>query len=111
MRRNLNATQADRSAVSQRGLGFYTVRGGMDSGDHPYRPGVLGVVNVWEDLRSGDINSSSPGGDGSTNLSQSVIEPHMLGFPHHAERYQPGGSQITCRNCQMVNLYMHGTIH
>ena len=37
------------SAISRRGWGFHTVRGGFDPGDHRFRPWVVGVVNVWSD--------------------------------------------------------------
>ena len=35
---------------SQWGWGFHTVRGGIDPGDHHFRPRVVGVVDVWRDF-------------------------------------------------------------
>ena len=29
------------------GWGFYTTRGGIDTGDLRFRPGVTGVVEIW----------------------------------------------------------------
>ena len=32
------------------GWGFYTVRGGIDPGDHRFRPQVVGIVKVLKDF-------------------------------------------------------------
>ena len=42
-------------------LGFRTVRGGIDSGHQLFRLRVVGVVDIWNDLRSGDGTLSSQG--------------------------------------------------
>ena len=34
------------SAIDRRGWGFHTVRGGVDPGDHRFRPQVFGFVDV-----------------------------------------------------------------
>ena len=39
----------NQSAIGLRGWGFHTVRGGFDSGDHRFRPRVVGIVDVWRD--------------------------------------------------------------
>ena len=36
------------------GLGFHTARGGIDPGDLSFCPRVVGVVEVWRGLPSGD---------------------------------------------------------
>ena len=58
------APYSPRVAVRTPGWG---VRGGIDPGDHVHRARFVGVVEVWKDFWSGDGNSSSPGGSGSTN--------------------------------------------
>ena len=64
------------------GWGFHTVRGGIDPGDHRFRPRSVTSIDVWKDLWSGDGILSSPSGAGSTNP--------LLGFPHRGGRYRPG---------------------
>ena len=32
------------------GLGFHTLRGGIDPGDLRFRPRVVGVVQIWKDF-------------------------------------------------------------
>ena len=32
------------------GWGFHTMGGGIDPGDHRFRPRFVGVVNVWKNL-------------------------------------------------------------
>ena len=53
-----------RSAITQWGWGFHTLRGGIDPGDLRFRPRVVGVVEVRKYSRSGDGNLSSPGAAG-----------------------------------------------
>ena len=55
------------------GLGFHTVRGGIDPEDHRFRPRIAGVVDICKDLWSGDGPISSPSAAGSTNSGQSAI--------------------------------------
>ena len=38
------------SAIGRRGWGFHAVRGGVDPGDHRFRPRIVGVVDVWRDF-------------------------------------------------------------
>ena len=45
---------------AQRGWGFHTVRGGTDPGYLRFRPRVVGDVEIWKDLWSGDGTLSSP---------------------------------------------------
>lgn len=70
---------------------MYHVEGGIDPGDHPFRPRVVGFVNMWRDLWSWDGTVSSPGDGGTTNPSQSSYHPAGLRFPHRAGRYRPEG--------------------
>ena len=46
------------SATSQWRWGFYTVRGGMDSGD--LHPRVVKLEDIWKDFSSGDETLSFP---------------------------------------------------
>ena len=41
------------SAPSQLGWGFHTLLGGVKPGDLRFRPRVVGVVEIWNDLRPG----------------------------------------------------------
>ena len=68
------------------GLGFPTVRGVLDPGDHRSRPRLIGVVNVRKDLRSGDGTISSPSAACCVNPSQSAISQWGWGFPHRTGR-------------------------
>ena len=44
------STNLSQSAASQWGWGFHTVRGGIDPGDHRFRPRIVGVIEVWKDF-------------------------------------------------------------
>ena len=44
------STIPSQSAIGQWDWGFHTVRGGVDPGDHCFRPQVVGVVKVWKDF-------------------------------------------------------------
>ena len=59
-------------------LSFHTVRGGIDPGNHCFRPRC--VVDVRNDFSFGDVIFSSPGGAGSTDPSQSAISQWGWGF-------------------------------
>ena len=88
----------DPQPVSDRpvGLRFHTVRGGLDPGDHHFRPHVVGVVKVWKNCFFEDETPSSsdaarprrwPEGKilphvGSMSSSQS--SPNQLGWSFHA---------------------------
>ena len=37
-------------ALRTPGWGFHTVLGGIDPGDHRFRPRFAGVVDVWKDF-------------------------------------------------------------
>ena len=59
-----------------KGLGFHTVRGGIDPGNHRFRPRCVGVVDAVKGFSSGEGPyhlPSSPGGAGSTNPSQLAL--------------------------------------
>ena len=38
------------SAIGRWRWGFHTMRGGIDLGDHRFRPRFVGVVEVWNDF-------------------------------------------------------------
>ena len=64
--------------------------GGMDPGDHRFRPRLTAVVDVWKDVGSGDDNLCPPSGAGSTNpMLEFSKQPLGLGFPKRAGRYRP----------------------
>ena len=63
------------SAISRRGWGFHTVRGGFDPGDHRFRPWVVGVVDVWRDCRTGDEDLSSRGAARSRCSPEGQLPP------------------------------------
>ena len=75
------------------GWSFHTVRGGIDPGDHPFRPRFVGVVAVWKDFWFGDVTLSSPGGVNSG-----------LKFPRHAGRYRSGGHRF---HPSLLDLWIH----
>ena len=73
------------------GLGFHTLRGGIDPGNLRVRPRVVGVVEIWKDLLPEDGNLSSPGCAGSMYDPQSISNRLVgLRFPHRAGRFRPG---------------------
>ena len=50
--------------MSQCGLGFHILRGGIDPRAHRFRPRLVEVVDIWKNFLSGGT-LSSPGGAGS----------------------------------------------
>ena len=46
LRMALDSTSASQSAISPLGWGFHTVRGGIDPGDHRFRPWFVGVIDA-----------------------------------------------------------------
>ena len=70
------------------GLKFRAVRDCIDPGGHRFRRWVIGVVNAWKDLGSGDGILSSRGAAGSTNPSRSAIGQWGWGFPRRTWRYR-----------------------
>ena len=102
------------SATSQRGCGFYTLRGGIDPEDHRFRPPVVGIVDVWKDLLSGDATIFSLGCADSIHGHQSISHQLVgLGFPHRAGRCRlegtpflsPGCRSCTCMEGSMIRVW------
>ena len=44
------STNPSQSAIGQCGWDIHTVRGGIDPGDHHFRPRFVGIVEVWQDF-------------------------------------------------------------
>ena len=82
---------SNQSAISQRDLGFLTVQGGVDPRKLGLLPRLMEVLDMWNDLwtRVGTLYPKVELAQ-YTNHGQSENRPVGLGFPHHAERYQPG---------------------
>ena len=81
------------SAIGRWDWGFHTVRGGVNPGDHRFRPGVVGVVDVMErflNLGSGPI---LPGCDGIVRFSRGATSAARAAPTHWPRaRGQGGGS-------------------
>lgn len=86
------STSPSQSAISRRGWGFHTVRGGVDPKGLCFRPPVVGGVDVYRSFRPGDGTLSSPGAFTSMSLSQSVIMG--VGFPNRAGLCRPAESPL-----------------
>ena len=65
------------SATSQWGSRFHTLRGGIYPGDPCFRPPVVGVVEIWKDLQSGDETLSSPGAAGPLRCPERQLSPRV----------------------------------
>ena len=100
-------TNLSQSAIIRWGWGFYTVSGGIDPKDYRFRPRFVGVVDVRNDLWSGDGTLILPGCRW-LHEPQPVSDQSMgLGFPHRAGPYRPGESPFTspcCRRCRCMQL-------
>ena len=67
---------------SARGVGvFHTMRGGIDPGDHRFRPRFDGVVHVWKDFASGGGTLSFVGAAEHRGPQPISDQPVRLGFP------------------------------
>ena len=96
---------SNQSAITQQDWGSLTVRGGVDLRTLGFLPRLVEVLEIWNDLCTGDGTLSSRGGAGATYEPQPIRDrPVGLGFPHRAGRYQPGWypcSSPGCRSCNM----------
>ena len=83
---------SNQPAISQRDWGFLTVQGGVDPRQLGLLPRLMEVLEMWNDLWTGDGTLYPPEVELAqhTNHGQSENRPVGLGFPHRAERYQPG---------------------
>ena len=59
---------------------FHTGRGGIDPGNHRFRPWFVGDLDVWNDFRFGDGTLSCPGGAGYTDIVRGGIDPGVTFF-------------------------------
>ena len=83
---------SNQSAISQRDWGFLIVQGGVDPRKLGLLPRLMEVLEMWNDLWTGDGTLYPPKVELAqhANQGQSENRPVGLGFPHRAERYQPG---------------------
>ena len=80
------------SAISQRDWGVQTVRGGVDLRKLCFLPRSVEVLEIWNDLRTGDGALSSPRVELAQYTTPTASQRPAgagLGFPHRAGRYQP----------------------
>ena len=63
------------SSITQWSWGFHTVWGGIAPGDLRFRPGVVLVVEIWNDLRSAEGNLSFPSAAGPQRGPEGKISP------------------------------------
>ena len=47
-------------ALRTPGWGFHTVEGGIDPGDHRFRPRFVGIVDVWKDFSDSGMGPYPP---------------------------------------------------
>ena len=66
---------SSQSATSQWGLGFHTVRIGIDAGDLRFRPRVVVVVEIWKNFLSEDETLSFPGVAGPRSCPEGKLSP------------------------------------
>lgn len=52
---------------------FHTVQGGIERGDHRFRPALYAVVDVWKDFLFKNDTRSAPGGARFKDFSQAAI--------------------------------------
>ena len=80
---------SNQSAIGQRDWGFLTVQGGVDPRKLGLLPRLLKVLEMWNDLWTGDGTLYPPEVELAqhANHGQSESRPVGLGFPHRAGRY------------------------
>ena len=83
---------SNQSAISQRDWGFLAVQGGVDPTKLGLLPRLMEVLEVWNDLWTGDGTLYPPEVELAqhTNHGRSDNRPVGLEFPHRAGSYQPG---------------------
>ena len=88
------------------GLRFHTVRGVLTH----FRPPVVGVVDAWKGIRTGDGALSSTGCACSMHEPQPIRDrPKALGLPRRAGRCRSGRSTFSpteCRSCRDTEGFM-----
>ena len=82
---------SNQPAISQRDQGFLTVQGGVDLRKLGLLPRLMDILEMWNDLWTGDGTLYLPEVELAqhTNHGQSENRPLGLRFPHRAGRYQP----------------------
>ena len=83
---------SNQSAISRRDCFFFTVQGGVDPRKLCLLPGLMDVLEMLNDLWTGEGTLHPPEVELAqhTNHGQSENRSVGLGFPHRAERYQSG---------------------
>ena len=90
------------------GLGFHTVRGGIDPGDLCFRLRVVGVETSSFAGAAGLLTLAR----GATLAARWLHEPEpvsnqsVAGFPHPAGRYRPGGSAFSSPSCRDIEGFL-----
>ena len=104
---------SNQSAISQRDWGFPTVQGGVDPRNRNLLPRLMLVLEIWNDLSTGDGTLYPPEVELAqhANHSRSENRPVGLGFPHRAGRYHvsmnydplscPGDAYFVYESCPM----------
>ena len=107
------------SATGRWGLGFHTVRGSIDAGNHHFRLRFVGVVEIWKYFCSGDGILSYPGAGrprrwpegqlspraGSMSPSQSATGRWGLGFLTVWGGINPGDLRFRPRAIGVVEVW------
>ena len=80
---------SNHSAITQRDWGFLTVQGGVDPRKLGLLPRLMEVLEMWNDLWTGDgaLYPREVELVQHANHGQSENRPVGLGFPHRAGRY------------------------
>ena len=78
------------------------MRGGIDTGDHHFRPRLVGVVWARNNIQSRDVQLSSPCCAGSMESSQSVISQWSWGFRNVRGGVDPGDHRFRPRIAGVV---------
>ena len=83
---------SNQPAISQRDWGFLTVQVGVDPRKLGLLPRLMETLEMWNDLWTGDGSLYTPEVELAQHAhhGQSENRPVGLGFPHRAERHQPG---------------------
>ena len=99
---------SNQSAISQRDWGFLTVQGGVDPRKLGLLPRMVKVLDMWNDLWTGDGTLYPPKVELAqhTNHGQLENSPVGLGFPHCAGGINPDGIRVRPRVVGVVDVWM-----
>ena len=99
-------TSPSQSVIGWWDWDFHIVRGGVDPGNHRFRPQVVGVVEVWKDLGSGDGTLSSRRSSGFVLEPQSIGDlPMGWGFHTVQGGDDPGDHRFRPRVFRVVDVW------